>query len=356
MEENLYLNLIYKQLSNAISPTELKQLEEWMAQSPENQQLAQDVGETWDKSEVLASVPEVDLDAEFNLLEARIQMDSGPSLVTEEEELEKEETVMAPAESATSGKNNRWFRIGGIAAGIAALVVLGFLILPRLTKTETIEWAEFSTGAEQKAITLADGSVVTLQENSRLEYPKDMQETERTVKLTGEGFFEVEPNSERPFVVEMGEQRVTVLGTSFLIRNRAEARENSVQVATGKVRFTAVEGNEILLVKGEGAVYNKEEQALREMETVSTNAYAWFSKRLEFKQTSMDELEEVLETYYQIELEMEGTGTDPLNCQFSGSFANPELEDMLDNIGVVLEAEVEKISPDHFKITGLECY
>src|SRR5699024_10975476 len=62
----------------------------------------------------------------------------------------------------------------------------------------------------------------------------------RSVTLTGEAFFDVTKNKDKPFIVNSGELRTKVLGTSFNIRVFEGEQDIRVTVATGRV---AVEEN-----------------------------------------------------------------------------------------------------------------
>ncbi len=89
-------------------------------------------------------------------------------------------------------------------------------------RTETGTQAElYSTLSVPKGITfpltLEDGSSVWLNADSRLRFPSAFGGEQRRVYLEGEAYFEVEPDSARPFIVETAGQTVTVTGTAFNI-------------------------------------------------------------------------------------------------------------------------------------------
>ena len=69
-------------------------------------------------------------------------------------------------------------------------------------------------GGEYK-IVLADGSQVWINSQSVLEFPSRFTGGERRVKLKGEAYFEVSRNESKPFVVEVEDKEVRVLGTQF---------------------------------------------------------------------------------------------------------------------------------------------
>lgn len=84
-------------------------------------------------------------------------------------------------------------------------------------------------------IHLSDGSVVSLGKDSRLSYPKKFDTAQRLVSLSGEAYFEVQKNPDRPFLVYTNETVTKVLGTSFRIKAYDDAPDVTVQVRTGRV-------------------------------------------------------------------------------------------------------------------------
>ncbi|WP_367915365.1 FecR family protein [Leadbetterella sp. DM7] len=91
-----------------------------------------------------------------------------------------------------------------------------------------------TTGALKK-VTLADGSIVTLYPKSRVKFSKDFNRSERTVYLTGQAFFEVVKNAQKPFWVYTEDISTQVVGTSFMVKAFEGAREINVEVKKGKV-------------------------------------------------------------------------------------------------------------------------
>lgn len=83
-------------------------------------------------------------------------------------------------------------------------------------------------------VRLTDGSLVLLQHNARIRFPKQFSGSKRDVFLTGNAFFEVVPDRDKPFRVFTRELTTEVLGTSFLI-NAPETGGINVVVKTGKV-------------------------------------------------------------------------------------------------------------------------
>lgn len=89
----------------------------------------------------------------------------------------------------------------------------------------------------RETVPLPDGSRVELNTATRLR--ADVDDKHRLVWLErGEAFFDVAPDPKRPFVVDAGARRITVLGTKFSVRR--EGGRIAVAVVEGKVRIDPV--------------------------------------------------------------------------------------------------------------------
>lgn len=90
--------------------------------------------------------------------------------------------------------------------------------------------------AGQRAnITLPDGTNVWLNSLSEITYPMFFTGKERSVKLTGEAFFDVSHDARKPFVVETNQYDVRVLGTKFNVFSSPREKDFSVSVLEGRV-------------------------------------------------------------------------------------------------------------------------
>lgn len=158
------------------------------------------------------------------------------------------------SEQGESAASRRPWRIfGRVAAGIAVVIALvaggAFLI----AKPDTQAFATAVGG--HKILKLADGSRIEL--NTATQLRTSVNSHFRTVWLDrGEAYFQVRHDAAHPFVVMVGDHRVTDLGTKFLIRRDVERLE--VAVVEGRVRFDAAGGptqsKSALLAAGEDVV------------------------------------------------------------------------------------------------------
>jgi ferric-dicitrate binding protein FerR (iron transport regulator) len=155
-------------------------------------------------------------------------------------------------------------------------------------------------------VTLPDSSVVYLGAGSSISFPERFAAKERTLKLTGEAFFEISKNPERPFVIYTGMLRTTVLGTSFKI-TAFKGDPQSVEVATGKVRVSRMESGKgvaelAVLIPGEGIMWDgKDEKAV----AISADILAvkgWVTGEISFKNRSLAQIAAELENWYDVEI------------------------------------------------------
>ncbi|MBL4601444.1 MAG: FecR domain-containing protein, partial [Emcibacteraceae bacterium] len=118
-----------------------------------------------------------------------------------------------------------------VAALAIACSILFLLILPTLQLR--LEADHFTGAGEIATIQLDDSSVIKLGPNSAVSvsYEKD----ERHVQLlSGQAFFEVAKNSNRPFIIKAEDVTTTVVGTAFDVRMLGN--ETAVSVRNGHVR------------------------------------------------------------------------------------------------------------------------
>jgi transmembrane sensor len=106
----------------------------------------------------------------------------------------------------------------------AAATMVGSVGLAALWRAS--QWGQKIDTAvgEIRRLPLADGSVATVNTNSRLAVA--MQPDRRIVRIEdGEAWFQVASDKARPFVVEAGEVRVQAIGTAFSVRRRDDGAE-----------------------------------------------------------------------------------------------------------------------------------
>ncbi|MGY4538943.1 transmembrane sensor [Mucilaginibacter sp. UYNi724] len=222
-----------------------------------------------------------------------------------------------------------------VAAAAAVLVISSVLYVawPTLqNRLHPVELTALRVPANQKkVITLPDGSQVWVNANSDIRYPKAFNGKVREVYLSGEAYFDIAHDADKPFIIHTGEVVTTVLGTAFNIREDKNKDIIEITVTRGKV--SVANGNRLLgvLTPNQQISFNTSKgKALKA--TVNANlVIAWQQSELHFDDVSFADAISQLHQRFNVEISF---ANDKLkNCRFTGSTLNV---DKLDRILKVL--------------------
>jgi ferric-dicitrate binding protein FerR (iron transport regulator) len=250
-------------------------------------------------------------------------------------------------------RKNRQMNFLKIAAAVSLLMVFGVLFWQynRTLEIEepviAIRQIEKQTLAGQKLnLVLPDCTQVILNAKSTISYPETFGDTQREVFLSGEAFFEVTENPEKPFLIHTENLQARVLGTSFNIN------QNSVALLTGKVEVRPMDDKDsgIVLVPGQKAVHDKSKNVIYKTSYNYQQEIAWKDGVIFFEDANFDKVRSTLESWYGVEFELENSLK--LNWTYTGSFENASLEQVLDRIAY-LEGFRFKIINKTVKISRL---
>jgi len=199
-------------------------LDRFMAEDQNNS------GELWKDLKNMNNQEKIDVDRAWNNLNSRLIKDSNNLI---------ESPVRISLFRTTS------FRIAAAAillfsVGTAAIFINNTGILNKKSTVVAL--------IDQKnvLISLPDGSKVYLNRDSKLTYRKNFGKHRRDVDLSGEAFFEIAPDVSKPFIIDAGNAKVKVVGTSFnVITNNSESAVE-VFVKTGKVMVSDNSGSQTI--------------------------------------------------------------------------------------------------------------
>jgi len=193
-------------------------------------------------------------------------------------------------------------------------------------------------------VELPDGSVVSLNRGTKINYPERFDKDVREVSIEGEAFFEVRPNPDKPFIIHAGDASIEVLGTSFNVNAYPGHDQVEVVVTTGKV--SVYEGqekqsaNRLTLDPGDKGVYVHNSKDLLKMANDDPNYLAWKTRHLIFKDSSLKEVFAQLEKLYRIEIKT--SGTDINDLPYTGHFENQSVDFILEVIALTYKIELAK--------------
>jgi hypothetical protein len=186
--------------------------------------------------------------------------------------------------------------------------------------------------------TLPDGTKVWLNADSKLEFPSNFVNGKtRSVKLSGEGYFEVAKDKAHPFMVNFKTLTLTVLGTHFNVN----AYENE-KIAKATLLEGSIKIEKLFLKPDQQAVFDDHKRLSLQTLENAEKEIAWKDGYFRFYDEKIESIMKKLERWYDIEVVYEGRMTSE---GFTGKVSRNK------NISQVLMI-LEKTKGVHFKIEG----
>lgn len=236
------------------TPAEREATRQWIQADPARAAMVESLRQAWamaGESPVATRGAQLDLPAAW----ASVARQAGLAMSTDVELAARERVIRddgAPAsrrvfsssarlprlEGTHGGVTRRPSRmVWGVAAAAVAVAAIGVGLRSHshATSGRTAVRAYATAAGQQAAITLTDGSRVTLGPASRLHVEEPFGGTARRVTLVGEAYFDVAASAESPFVVHTGAVTTRVLGTRFDVRHYPTDSVVQVAVLVGKV-------------------------------------------------------------------------------------------------------------------------
>lgn len=276
---------ISKYLSGEMTESELEVFEAEMAVNPSYAEAIKSSGKDLSRADLFLAKEAFDSDNAWANVKKRI---------VSEKEMNKTFSISKPSPFKSFMR---------IAASIIILLSIGFLAQTTYTTIYPNKSFVCEMNEANKSITLDDGSVITLNSNSKLIYPRKFAATERRVELIGEAFFDIAKNPDKAFIIKAKDAEVKVLGTSFninAVKNKVE-----VLVKTGKVQFSSINkpDNKLVLIPGDFATLRKSK--IEKAVTLDDNYLSWKTRQMIFRNTKLVEVAKVLNRTYQVQIQFQ---------------------------------------------------
>ncbi|QHL86635.1 DUF4974 domain-containing protein [Nibribacter ruber] len=330
--------LMAKALRGELNDEEQKEFSAWLAQEESHAQQWTDALETWQRVGLEQhSAFEPDARAAWQKVCAKANIHT-PVIPA----VEAQEAVVLPMFN--------WSSLAKFAAVFVLAAGLAWLGYSRFGGSE--EWTQVATlTGERKVFYLPDSSRVVLNENSTLRYLASFEGDERKVELTGEGFFEVQKNPSKPFLITSGDAQTKVLGTSFNVWALKDEKEVAVTVSTGKVSFSSLQTqNNVILTPGFTGRLNANGQVEKQL-TEEALAPTW--QTLTFKGTTLGQMEKTLEAYFGVDITLNNNTLQ--HCTFTGTFNHPHLKEVLAVLAASNGFTVLQPTANNYIISGDGC-
>jgi transmembrane sensor len=282
-------------------------------------------------------------------------------------------------EAQTSPELKPWYstrttmRIAAAIAVIAVVSAGAWFVIGRsntnsnslVNVIEEIDFVEkVNTTGHPEEIRLGDGSLVSLENNSRLRYKESFAGLPvREVYLKGEAFFEIARNVQQPFLVHTNEVVTKVLGTSFRIKAYDDDQDILVSVREGKVSVYAAEKvagktnkplNGVVLTPNQQVIYQRHDNSFSKTLVASPQVIVEEKKtyNFNFENASAKSVFDTLEEAYGVEIIYNDETIN--DCYLTAPMGNEPLYDKLKIICRTIDVTYELIDAK-IVISGKGC-
>jgi transmembrane sensor len=297
-----------------------------------NSRIYSQIQTIWQKAEPKTPSLEVfDVDSAWNALNFRI---------------ENSDKLNHSSHSAKTKKMNLTFSVFVKIAAVL-IIALGIFQLARpLHKLNTVS----SGTAIAVPVSLSDGSVIQLNRNSSVKFPEKFGKTKRDVYFWGEAFFDIAADKTKPFVIEVGETRVKVVGTSFDVKANPESDRIEVVVNSGKVLFYTLSANSakdarVFLEPGDKGVYYKATHKFSKFRNDNLNFLSWKTGILTFRETGLTDVLNALNQKFGAKFIVRNNALKQL--RLTATFDNESLDSVLDDLRLVFDIGIQKNGKDY---------
>ena len=326
---NLYL--LVKYAEGSATETERQQVENWLAASAANRSAYIEYLQIWYHSEASSAIDTLNVEEDLSAIKAKASFPEKQKL--------------------------RPLRIWRIAAVILLLIGVSVLwMYLKMPVEPSFLLAENPSGSQPLEIQLNDGTTVTLNASSTLEYPATFTTNTRNVVLNGEAFFDVAPNPAKAFVIQTGQTEVKVLGTQFNLRAFADDARSELTVIEGKVLFAEKnnKANQLILTANQQAIFETASKQMTRQEGINLNTTSWQTGILAFENSGLEAVIADLNRHYSVDIQLPANLPPSEACRLTTQFQNQDLESVLDELNVILGMEYEK-NGDTIMVTTLNC-
>ncbi|MDF1576388.1 MAG: FecR domain-containing protein [Bacteroidales bacterium] len=324
---NDFDHLVSRYLSGELGPAEIAAFHEELDRDPAKRELLDEYQKIWDSAGAAPGGDPYDLDREWLMMKEKL-----------------------PA----FGKVKVRLLID-YSRRIAALLLFGLLL--------TFSWIYVGRNsglekvvAENEPVELGldDGTRVILNRHSRLRYSKTFEEGERKIFLSGEAWFDVSPDTARPFIVDAGAALVKVLGTSFNVNAYKKNPVVEITVESGLVGLSAKQdaGDLIVMKAGSGGTYHKAARELMLIPDSDPNTISWKTRELFFEESTLQEVAGLVSRVYGVEVVI--VNRELASCPITVTFRNQTLEAILKVLELTLDLQVSR-EGNEIRLAGEGC-
>ncbi|MEI6456234.1 MAG: FecR domain-containing protein [bacterium] len=353
MEKNeTYFNdLIIRYFAGEATSEEITDLSSWVMADAANQKLFDDYRKTWEVIEKDKLSGSLVIDKDWNLVGKLIRQREQINDLEGRSESGEETYKILPMDPERPSRRYNLLPIFRVAAIMLILLIPAWLIYRNFIAPAN---EHLAAGHAVVETLLPDGTLVSLNAGSTLDYPVRFVDGQRDVTLDGEAYFDVAHNASKPFVISNGPVRIKALGTAFNVNTKLTDDQMEMVLTRGRVAvyFENQPGIKVILEPGEKAALSVSRQTIIKSENPDENYMAWKTRRITFSNQPLETVVATLSNVYHTEIRIRPG--ELRNCRLTATFDHQSLESVLHVLSTTLELSVSNIGSE-IELSGKEC-
>jgi transmembrane sensor len=228
-----------------------------------------------------------------------------------------------------------------LAFGVGTFFHINWKPVPEIPPVYTEVFVPLGQMSE---LTLGDGTHVWLNSGTTLRYASNFGEDARKVELTGEAFFKVKKD-EVPFRVQIKNNEVEVLGTTFAAEAYPDEDFSRVTLVEGAVQLNDISGNTLKQISPNQQVTLPDDcrEKIKTAEVNTTFYESWINGEIKFDDERLADVARRMERWYNVEIRF--ASEEARNVRFTGTvLKNKPIDQSMKAICVLLRLEAEFVS------------
>lgn len=349
MDKSRIIELLARKLAGEATATELEELDELISRYPDSVYYEEILKELWAGA---GGTKQPDAEQLYLFHQLKFQQD-----------------FAAMPEENKSDHYDPFANLFAVAIGIMILLLIGFTYWNVMDGKESNVRVVTGKGIRRK-LKLPDGTLVWLNAGSQLSYAADLDKADvRRVYLSGEAFFDVAHQFNRPFIVRTNKISAEVLGTVFNLQDYPQEKKCMATLLRGVIELSVNNrtGQKITLNPSEKFVFTEDRAGQKKVPQRGINdagitvthvmplhigqeeyieEICWKDNQLVFRNESLEELKPKLERWFNVRISLQS----PLSktYRFTGVFTTEHISEVL--------TAMQQTRPFAFKVNAHEVF
>jgi transmembrane sensor len=323
-----FKDLIVKFFAGEITDDEFSILKAWLNESTDNRRIFDHENELWQETSFQTINEHYNIEHGWKSLSTRLGIGKGKKLHVK---------VMSRAS----------YIVLVSAACFACVIAIGSLLLQSQKSKPAVIPSALTTittrEGEKAHVVLPDSTEVVLNSGSTIKYDAGFNQKDRIVAFSGEAFFDVATNHDKPFIVKLEHMNVVATGTRFNIFSFSNENRVETTLVEGSINVSVAGKEPVRMKSGEQMVYFVKSGDYKLSEVATDTYTSWKENKLRFNDTPFEEVLRRIGRKYNVRFEV--TSHDLLQLRYTATFIDESIEEVMQML--------QTVSPITYKIYNM---